>query len=72
MCCNNRNRCCRCCCNSSENNGTASNNGLFSNLTLSDLSGTAGGRQVYLTIPAFLWAADQEEEDTSCGCCRCC
>ena len=71
MSCNNWNRCCRCCCNSSENNGTASNNGLFSNLNLSDLSGTAaGGHQVYLTIPAFLWAADQEE-DTSCGC-RCC
>ena len=71
MSCNNWNRCCRCCCNSSENNGTVSNNGLFFNLNLSDLSGTAaGGRQVYLTIPAFLWAADQEE-DTSCGC-RCC
>ena len=72
MCCNNWNRCCRCC-GSSGNNGTASN-GLFSNLTLSDLSGAAGsGRQVYLTIPAFLWTAGQEEEDTSCGCgCRCC
>ena len=71
MCCNNRNRCCRCCC-ASENNRTTSSD-LFSGLTLSDLSGTAGGRQVYLTIPAFLWAADQEE-DTSCGCgcCRCC
>lgn len=77
MCCNNRNRCCRCCCcrcccGASENNRTTSSD-LFPGLTLSNQSGTAGGRQVYLTIPAFLWAADQEE-DTSCGCgcCRCC
>ena len=69
-CCNNRNRCCRCC--TSGNNGTASGS-LFSGLSLSDLSGSAaGGRQVYLTIPAFLWSAGQEEDDDDtcgCGCC---
>ena len=80
MCCSGNRRCGAC----SGSSGSASGLSLGSGLSLAALSGTdASVRQVYLTIPAFLWEDDQEE-DSSCGCscgcgnscswncCRCC
>lgn len=67
MCCsNNWNRCCRCCrcCGSSGN----AENSSGSNLSLSLGSGNGSGLPVYLTIPAFLWGNNQEEDGNSCGC----
>ena len=73
-CCNNRNRCCRCgCWGCASGNSETSSVSALSGLSISNLSGTAtDARQVYLTIPAFLWTADQDDDDTSCRRCHCC
>ncbi|MEQ2456274.1 hypothetical protein [Flavonifractor hominis] len=77
MCCCNRQSCrCQCCCGCGNGSGSG-NSGITTLPSFPDLpvypgNGTVSNTRwpVYVSVPAFLWETDTDDDTSGCGCCR--